>query len=134
MRIWLFSVLLLIASPLCYAQYYNGYQDVRTGVSDPQKYGRDNDPFVFCTQGVKNGKVWRVITPNSPAHAMILVGWVNIAPYCPWPSTEGYEPYCEGWPQDDVTAWNHWAEICYAGGDRSDWTGPGRPENSPTNH
>ncbi|MBS0201089.1 MAG: hypothetical protein JSR70_11630 [Proteobacteria bacterium] len=94
------------------------YLDLRPGVDND--HSRQNDPFVFCTEGVKNGKVWRVINPNTPMLAMIGVGWINIYPYCPWPSTVGTQ-YCSGWPQEDVTAWGRYVAICNDGGTRRDW-------------
>lgn len=110
---------ILIASGTAMAQSAP-YADLTAGGTLDNNHSRQNDPFVFCTEGVKNGKVWRVRNPNTPMLAVLGVGWINIAPYCPWPSTVGTN-YCKGWPQQDVTAWGNYVAICNDGGTRRDW-------------
>ena len=115
-RMFAAGMALLMASGAAMAQHK--YVDLTAGVDSD--HSRMNDPFVFCTEGVKNAKVWRVLNPNTPMLAVLGVGWINIYPYCPWPSTVGSQ-YCSGWPQQDVTAWGNYVAICNNGGTRRDW-------------
>lgn len=131
-KLFVAGTAILMASGAAMAQHK--YVDLRPGVDSD--HSRSNDPFVFCTQGVKNAKVWRVLNPNTPMLGTWAVGWINIPPYCPWPSTVGTQ-YCEGWPQQDVTAWGRYVAICYDGGTKNDWkarNGQGNPEDTPSSH
>lgn len=93
---------------------------------------RDNDPFVFCTQGCKGqDKNW---TPLDPISAT----WLPVQGYCPWPSTSDcwVGPYYVGkaWTQTAFEAWGKYVSICPAAKQQGDWKGPGRPESTPHEH
>jgi hypothetical protein len=92
---------------------------------------RDNDPFVFCTQGCKGqDKNW---VPDDP----IAATWHSVDGYCPWPSTNCViGPYRFGtdWTQTAVTAVFQYASICPAAKQQGDWKGSGRPESTPYEH
>jgi len=94
---------------------------------------RDDDPFVFCTQGCKGrDKNWIPVTPRAGV-------WVAALGYCPWPTTTG--PCCVGnvcfrtWTQKAVDAVGEYMRICPIGGGKaSDWKGRQRPEKVPKDH
>lgn len=78
---------------------------------------RDNDPFVFCTQGRKEeSKCWIPLSPQSGTHI----------PLC-------YYPY---WSTDDWVSLGEYMLTCPHGGAGSagDWKGKGKAEDSPTSH
>ncbi|KTF40879.1 hypothetical protein OZ12_04525 [Xanthomonas translucens pv. translucens] len=93
---------------------------------------RDDDPFVFCTQGCKSpDKNW---IPTSPSTGM----WMATPGYCLYPTTG---PCCVGtyclmsWTQTAVNAVYQYERICPVGGGKaSDWKGRQRPENVPKDH
>lgn len=99
---------------------------------------RDDDPYVFCTQGCKGQhKNWVPTNPGTTA-------WMAVGNYCPWPSTG---PCCIGnycwtpWTQTAFTEWIKFMNICgvdrHHGGNASDWVpenGQGNPEDEPVSH
>ncbi|MEJ1126650.1 hypothetical protein V9L20_03685 [Variovorax sp. CCNWLW225] len=92
---------------------------------------RDNDPFVFCTQGCKDqDKNW---TPLDP----IAGSWNAVPGYCPWPSTYcvvGPLRFGSDWTQTAVTAVFQYMSICPAAHRQGQWKGSGRPESTPYEH
>ena len=97
---------------------------------------RDNDVFVFCTQGRKeNPKAWKPISPYTGAMA-----WIPFPPYCPVPSTGRCPVYpytYRSWSQDDMRAWQQYEMVCPHGEQPGKWkanNGQGRPENTPYSH
>lgn len=93
---------------------------------------RDDDPFVFCTQGCKgNDKNW---TPLSP----IAGTWMAVPGYCPWPQSQG--ACCIGnvcftlWTQTAVKAVGQYMAICPKAHEEGRWEGQGRPESTPYDH
>lgn len=89
---------------------------------------RDNDPFVFCTQGCKSpDHHWEPTDPISGA-------WVPVPPYCPYPTTVSTK-YCKGWSQKAFTAFFQYQSICRQAKKEGDWTDKGRrPESTPKEH
>jgi len=95
---------------------------------------RDNDPFVFCTQGCKGSdKNWIPLSPSSGT-------WMAVPGYCPYPTTGacciGYVCFLP-WTQTAVTAVGQYMAMCPIGGGKaSDWknTDGRRPESVPNDH
>jgi hypothetical protein len=92
---------------------------------------RDNDPFVFCTQGCKGqDKNWTPIKP-------IAGSWRAERGYCPYPTTGkccfGYVCF-RPWTQTAVAAVYQYMDICPAAEQEGDWTGSERPESVPYDH
>lgn len=92
---------------------------------------RDNDPFVFCTQGLKdNPRAW---SPEQPARAL----WRLTPGYCPVPSTGTCPiyPYTyKRWSNKDVNALSQYLSTCPHGEREGRWRGQGKPENAPYAH
>lgn len=143
MKPWLFGMLLL-ATPLCFAQVK--YQDLTKGMISgtlDDDHSRQNDPFVLCTQGVKNTpRAWKPINPKLAPTP--FASWTFLGNYCPipWPEDWGEcplnyvypYPSFDAWSNADYDAYLNWAKICNDGGDKNDWTGSGQPEDTPTSH
>lgn len=118
---------------LCMAFICSAFQG--SALAEPGVYQqlacRDNDPFVFCTQGCKNqDKNWTPIDPISAT-------WVAVPGYCPYPTTGaccfGYVCF-QSWTQTAVTALGQYMSICPAAKRQGDWKGSGRPESTPYDH
>ncbi|MGH8028135.1 MAG: hypothetical protein ACREO0_15565 [Pseudoxanthomonas sp.] len=92
---------------------------------------RDDDPFVFCTQGCKNqDKNWTPISPISGT-------WIAVTGYCPYPTTGAccignvcFQP----WTQTAVKAVYQYMAICPKAHEQGQWEGQGRPESTPYDH
>ncbi|PKV11482.1 hypothetical protein CVO74_18190 [Xanthomonas prunicola] len=91
---------------------------------------RDNDPFVFCTQGCKGAdKNWIAIDPISGTTAPMLG-------YCVQPSLSVCckGPYCGPWTQTGIDAYYQYKRICPKAMKRGSWNGKRPPENVPHDH
>lgn len=92
---------------------------------------RENDPFVFCTQGCKGkDKNW---TPVDPIAGV----WIAVPEYCPYPTTGPccFGAYClRSWTQTAVVAVAQYVAICPAAKQQGDWIGSERPESTPFDH
>ena len=92
---------------------------------------RDNDPFVFCTQGIKdNPRAW---SPDQPIRAL----WRLTPGYCPVPSTGTCPVYpytFKSWSQNDFNALRQYMSVCPQAEKEGRWRGKGKPENSPYSH
>lgn len=89
---------------------------------------RQDDPFVFCTQGpsIRHGEI------RSPAC------WKPVAPFLgQWVYTGGCNPpnqYGRNWDQADHDSLDQYKRICPKGEQYGGWQGPGRPEMTPIDH
>jgi len=88
-----------------------------------QIHYRDNDPFLFCTKGMK---IW------DPC-------WIPIPPYTgQWMYTGICRPpnkYGRSWTQDDRQALDELEEICPAAQQSGGWDGRGgRSDKTPYSH
>src|SRR5580765_8980572 len=92
-------------------------------LADQRKYKflrwRDNDPFVFCTQGIKDqDRAWRPIDPISGA-------WMLTPGYCPFPVT-GSCPYpftmLMAWSQNSFDSFWDYQSVCKWPHRKGDWT------------
>lgn len=98
-----------------------------SGFYEPIRY-RDNDPFVFCTQGpsIKMGEI------QSPAC------WLPRPPYTgQYMLTGGCNPpnkYGRDWDQADTDSLQQYIRICPHAIDSGQWEGEGRPESTPREH
>lgn len=100
---------------------------------------RDDDPFVFCTQGIKDqDRSWKPLDPISGTYIPFL-------PYCPTAippgSTcpENVYPYVifEPWTQNSWDAYLQYVVVCKFPHRQGDWTrrnGQGNPEDTPYSH
>ena len=96
---------------------------------------RDNDPYVFCTQGCKDrDKNWIPLVP-------IAGTWISVPGYCPWPQSEG--ACCVGqvcfalWTRTAVEAVGQYMAICPRAHEQGDWesyNGQGAAEDEPYSH
>lgn len=82
---------------------------------------RNNDPFVFCTQGQRNASRCWMPTPPYTGSYMIM-------PYC-HPNPKG-----KPWSQADYDSLAQYLRVCPAGEQPGNWQGSGRPENSGGRH
>ncbi|UYB52716.1 hypothetical protein OCJ37_01755 [Xanthomonas sp. AM6] len=94
---------------------------------------RDDDPFVFCTQGCKDqDKNWIPTDPVSGA-------WIAAPGYCPYPTTGtccfGYVCFLP-WTQTAVTAVGQYMSVCPVARKEGNWknTDGRRPESVPYDH
>lgn len=106
MKTWIFAATLLFTGTAS-AQFVNY---------------RDNDPFVFCTYGVKNpARCWWPISP--------LSGTVFEDPTCDPPNT----PYGRPKTPDDYASEAEWFAVCTGVG-QGKWKGQGTGEQVPYDH
>lgn len=83
---------------------------------------RDNDPFVFCTQGQKNmDKCWIPLPPYTGNYMMM--------PHCNPPNQYG-----KSWTNDDWASLYQYLRVCPQAMESGAWEGQGRPEQTPNNH
>lgn len=99
---------------------------VLAGQASAQMYERinyrDDDPFVFCTQGLKRvDKCWVPIPPYTGQY--VLTG------ICRPPNKYG-----RNWDKDDTQSLQEYVRICPHAETSGGWDGPGRPESTPTEH
>ncbi|MCE4361550.1 hypothetical protein ABQZ69_12860 [Xanthomonas sp. WHRI 8391] len=113
------------------ALFFIGQAEVQAKGTYQPLVCRDNDPFVFCTQGCKdNDKNWLPIDPISGS-------WVAAPGYCLVPSLS---PCCAGpvclqaWTPTAIAALAQYQSICPDASKQGKWTGQKRPENVPFNH
>ena len=94
------------------------------GYYEPLRY-RDNDPFVFCTQGqdlkLNPAPCWKPLPPYTGNHM-----WM---PYCRPPN-----PYGKDWTDEDWDSYFQYLRVCPAAIKSGRWEGEGRPESSPYEH
>ena len=96
---------------------------------------RDNDVFLFCSDGLKKPRAWMPLDP-------ITAQWTAEPTYCPIPHDGGECPLCvhnygvhfQSWTHNDYDAWQKWMRICPRGDEEGKWEGQGRPENTPHSH
>lgn len=91
---------------------------------------RDDDPFLFCTAGMKERpRAWNPVEP-------ITAQWVVTPGYCPFPMTTCPYPFSalKGWSMREIIGLQRYVSVCPAGENRGRWDGKGRPENSPHSH
>ena len=97
---------------------------------------RDNDPFVFCTQGIKDqDRSWKPIDPISGTY-------FPIPPYCPIPAAPNTEcpvyPYTYlAWTQNSWDAFRDYQSVCKWPHRTGKWTrrnGQGNAEDTPYSH
>jgi hypothetical protein len=107
------AVALLVIGADAAAQYY-------------QLSYRDNDPFVFCTQGQNPKEVpapcWKPLPP--------FTGNFMMMPYCKPPSY----PYGKSWTNDDWKSLGEYLVVCPWAKESGGWKGEGSPESSPHEH
>lgn len=112
-------------------------------LADQRKYQflrwRDNDPFVFCTQGIKDqDRAWKPLDPISGTYMFI-------PPYCPTAippgSTcpENVYPYLifQAWSQNSWDSYLDYEVVCKWPHRKGDWTprnGQGNAEDTPYSH
>lgn len=126
-RIWILAILL-------------GMQGVALA-DQPGKYARlvcrDDDPFVFCTQGCKGQDYnWKPV--GDPTKG----GWQPVNGYCPIPVIAlncQVGPYRLGrdWTQTAYVAWFQYMEVCKWPHEEGKWEardGQGNPEDEPYSH
>lgn len=92
---------------------------------------RDDDPFVFCTRGIKdNPRAW---SPQQPIRAL----WRLTPGYCPVPTTGTCPVYpytYKQWSNNDVNSLQQYMSVCPRAESEGRWRGNGKPENSPYSH
>lgn len=121
------SLLFLALSSQATAQSGGYYEDIDY---------RDNDPFVFCTEGWKrNGNYWSTAWEPVPKYTG---PWMPHWPlWCSIPTTSCPENYGyyrpRDWTQDDLDAWEQYMRVCPAAIKSGKWTGQGKANNSPDN-
>lgn len=92
-----------------------------SGYYQPLNY-RNDDPFLFCTQGQKNqDKCW---VPTPP-----YLGGFMMMPYCDPPNYWG-----KPWTSDDYASLAQYVSTCPMAMSSGEWKGNDMPENSPTSH
>ncbi|MFC3656828.1 hypothetical protein FZ025_00430 [Xanthomonas hyacinthi] len=83
---------------------------------------RDNDPFVFCTEGQKNpDKCWMPLPPYT--------GNYMTMPYC-----QPVDPYGKPWTPQDYDSLGQYQRVCPRALKSGSWTGPKPANMSPTAH
>jgi hypothetical protein len=86
---------------------------------------RDNDPFVFCTQG----QGWK----RAPMQCWIPVppytGSFTMMPYCDPPNYWG-----KTWSDDDWESLGQYMLVCPQAMTSGPWTGKGQPDQDPYDH
>jgi hypothetical protein len=95
---------------------------------------RDDDPFVFCTYGLrKTAPAWKPITPAS-------LDYMPQPGFCPYPVLSP-APCCIGnvcfraWPAEDYYAYTQLrTTVCPAGIESGSWEGEGDGTKDPTSH
>lgn len=130
--------ILLIALACASSSAMAQYKEIRSPNSG--ELYRDDDVFVFCTQGRKpEFKAWK------PIHAGTAT-WMPLYNHCPIPHDPSVITDCPAntqyyrflnWKQDDWDAYVLYTTVCPWGGmqgKKGDWQGDGNPENSPHNH
>lgn len=100
---------------------------------------RDDDPFVFCTQGCKGkDKNWIPMSPESgtwmPAPVPGTYGYCPIATTATCPANVYPYVIFLPWTQTGVEAVYQYMAICPRAHDTGPWEGPGRPESTPYDH
>lgn len=92
---------------------------------------RDDDPFVFCTQGIKdNPRAW---SPLQPVQAL----WRLTPGYCPVPTTGSCPVYpytYKSWSNNDVASLQQYQSVCPRAEREGRWRGRGKPDNAPYSH
>lgn len=86
---------------------------------------RDDDPFVFCTQGqdprINPAPCWKPLPPYTGNYMMM--------PYCRPPN-----PYGKDWTQDDWNSLRQYLSVCSRAITPGSWEGQVRPEQTPHTH
>lgn len=115
MKIWIGLVIVLVS--------FNAVaQSGGTGYYEQLQY-RDNDPFVFCTQGRKEkDKCWIPLPPYT--------GNFMAMPYCNPPNTYSGK----SWTQDDWNSYYQYLRVCPRAINSGRWDGTGKPEETPNSH
>ncbi len=117
MKLWTGAVLVLLAFNAT-AQSAGG----GSGYYERLQY-REDDPFVFCTQGRKErDKCWIPLPPYTGNFMMM--------PYCNPPNS----PYGKSWTQDDWSSLYQYQSVCPRAINSGQWEGSGRPEQTPFSH
>ncbi|WP_024889869.1 hypothetical protein [Luteimonas huabeiensis] len=87
---------------------------------------RDDDPFVFCTQGqdpqIEPFPCWRPQPPYTGAYTLM--------PYCRPPNPYGWK----SWTYADRDSLQQYLRVCPKAGASGQWEGAGRPEFDPVRH
>lgn len=112
------------------ALFFAGQADVQAQSIYRKLVCRDNDPFVFCTQGCKGvDKNWAPLDPISGSTTPVLG-------YCvlPSPSVCCKGPYCGAWTATAIEAYYQYKEICPKAMKQGKWNGTKPPEAVPYVH
>ncbi|MGY0505430.1 hypothetical protein [Luteimonas sp. e5] len=89
---------------------------------------RDNDPFLFCTQGMRERpRAWNPLKPS-------LGLWIVTPGYCIVPSTSCPYPYSISWSQREVDGERLYRTVCPAAMREGAWEGEGQPDRTPWVH
>lgn len=89
---------------------------------------RDDDPFLFCADGMKERpRAWNPLQPS-------IGTWFPTPGYCAVPATSCPYVYGIGWTQREIDGVYLYMSVCPAAKKKGNWVGSGRPENTPTNH
>ncbi|MDQ0010321.1 hypothetical protein J2T07_002511 [Luteibacter jiangsuensis] len=106
-------VLALIYSPMVLAQDSGFYEFIRY---------RDNDPFLFCTEGLKGlDKCWFPLDPGSGTYMYTGV--------CDEPNPDG-----RSWTFEDRDSLSQYQRVCPKAMQAGSWQGAGDGSNSPHPH
>lgn len=118
MRRWICVAFLSALTLQASAQSSGFYQKI---------FYREDDPFVFCTQGQKTeAKCW-IPTPRYLGGSM----WTyNFPAYCNPP----FSPYGKPWTQDDYISLGQYQDICPHANESGTWKGGGDPASIPRIH
>lgn len=129
---WGILIIFLLASK-AYAQNDIGYR----------KDSRQDDPFVFCTEGWKRNGNWGDTAWNPRYPFTGREAWTpHFLPWCPVPHPGNTKcPVSFGWFQprpwtnDDWEGWLKYESVCPQGKQYGDWQGQGgAAKDSPTSH
>lgn len=84
---------------------------------------RNDDPFVFCTEGQKDpGKCWVPLPPYTTGAYMTM-------PYC-----QPINPYGKPWTPQDYDSLGQYQRVCPLALKSGGWTGKKPANMSPTEH
>lgn len=134
---WLFVLILLFACGNAFGQSkpappcagISTSQGCYTKLKDSTgQLFRDDDPFLFCTDGMKERpRAWNPLVPTAGT-------WFPTPGYCVVPATNCPYRYGKDWSQREVDGVFLYMRVCPAAKQQGRWDGPGRPENSPHSH
>lgn len=137
MKSWIFALVLLLLAGNAFALEkpplpcagISTSQGCYSKLQDSNgKSFRDDDPFLFCSDGMKERP--RAWNPLAPA----MGTWYPTPGYCAVPATSCPYVYGINWTQREIDGVYLYMRVCPAAKRKGNWEGGGRPENTPHNH